>query len=239
MANIDYKLLFLEKCKNDDLHILIDYLTHDKDGSTRISEELTGTSLYRTCYPNNLNRMWSEIAEEFQKFGGNTFVNMFRGGGPAYKEILMDVCDKLKVAYNKQSTVELIETNLLQSILISTLDEMNEEELQILIKELGNPNTVGSKPAMIATLQIAIKAGGFGAYKVAMIVANWVAKAILGRGLAVGANAGLTRIMAGFAGPIGWIITAIWTAIDLASPAYRVTIPACIQIAYMRAALNK
>ena len=35
-------------------------------------------------------------------------------------------------------------------------------------------------------------------------------------------------------GPIGWAITSIWTIIDIAGPAYRVTIPACIQIAYMR-----
>ena len=40
--------------------------------------------------------------------------------------------------------------------------------------------------------------------------------------------------MAIFAGPIGWLLTVIWTAIDVAGPAYRVTIPCCIQIAYMR-----
>jgi len=35
-------------------------------------------------------------------------------------------------------------------------------------------------------------------------------------------------------GPIGWAITAVWTFADLSSPAYRVTVPAVIQIAYMR-----
>ncbi|HNE26607.1 MAG TPA: ubiquinol-cytochrome C chaperone family protein, partial [Pseudomonadales bacterium] len=35
-------------------------------------------------------------------------------------------------------------------------------------------------------------------------------------------------------GPIGWAITGIWTAIDIASPAFRVTIPAVIQIAALR-----
>lgn len=35
-------------------------------------------------------------------------------------------------------------------------------------------------------------------------------------------------------GPIGWAITAIWTAIDIAGAAYRVTIPAVIQVAYLR-----
>jgi uncharacterized protein YaaW (UPF0174 family) len=60
----------------------------------------------------------------------------------------------------------------------------------------------------------------------------------LGRGLSYAANAGLTRWLSIFAGPIGWALTAVWTAIDLAGPAYRVTIPAVIQIAYMRAKMN-
>ncbi|WP_409012598.1 hypothetical protein [Bacteroides xylanisolvens] len=39
-------------------------------------------------------------------------------------------------------------------------------------------------------------------------------------------------------GPIGWILTAVWTLIDIAGPAYRVTIPAVIQIAYIRQSAN-
>ena len=86
----------------------------------------------------------------------------------------------------------------------------------------------------MAALQVAIKASGFGSYKLAAVVANAVAKALLGRGLAFGATAGMMRTISVFAGPIGWAITAIWTAFDLGSPAYRVTVPCVIQIAYMR-----
>jgi hypothetical protein len=35
-------------------------------------------------------------------------------------------------------------------------------------------------------------------------------------------------------GPIGWAVTALWTLADLASPAYRVTVPCVVQIAYIR-----
>ena len=35
-------------------------------------------------------------------------------------------------------------------------------------------------------------------------------------------------------GPIGWVITGLWTAIDIAGPAYRVTIPAVIEIVVLR-----
>ena len=47
-------------------------------------------------------------------------------------------------------------------------------------------------------------------------------------------NAALTRLMSILTGPIGWAITGLWTAIDIAGTAYRVTIPAVIQVAALR-----
>lgn len=42
--------------------------------------------------------------------GANTFATMFRGGkGVPYKEVLEDVYDKMKVNFNKDSSVETIE----------------------------------------------------------------------------------------------------------------------------------
>jgi uncharacterized protein YaaW (UPF0174 family) len=86
----------------------------------------------------------------------------------------------------------------------------------------------------MAALQLVIKANGFAVYRLAVVVANATAKAILGRGLALGANVGITRTIGAFADPIGWAITAIWSAFDLAAPAYRVNEPCVIQLANMR-----
>ena len=49
-------------------------------------------------------------------------------------------------------------------------------------------------------------------------------------------NIGLEGMMTigAFAGPIGWVITGLWTLADVAGPAYRVTIPAVIQVAFLR-----
>ena len=93
---------------------------------------------------------------------------------------------------------------------------------------------VATKQAMVAAIQIAIRKGGFASYRIALIVANAIARALLGRGLSLAANAALVRWLSAFAGPIGWAFTIAWTAVDIAGPAYRVTIPAVIQIAYMR-----
>ncbi|MFC2611353.1 MAG: hypothetical protein ACFNYA_07650, partial [Capnocytophaga granulosa] len=79
-----------------------------------------------------------------------------------------------------------------------------------------------------------LRVGGFGTYKMAVIVANAVARSLLGRGLSFAGNATLTRTLGVALGPIGWIVTGLWTLLDIASPAYRVTIPCVIQVAYMR-----
>ncbi|AHA88953.1 hypothetical protein U063_1625 [Helicobacter pylori BM012A] len=41
------------------------------------------------------------------------------------------------------------------------------------------------------------------------------------------------------AGPIGWVITGALVSINLAGPAYRVTVPACVLIAILRLKLEQ
>jgi uncharacterized protein YaaW (UPF0174 family) len=46
-------------------------------------------------------------------------------------------------------------------------------------------------------------------------------------------------LFAVLAGPIGWVISGIWAAYDIAGPAYRVIIPCTITIAYLRSIYDK
>ena len=140
----------------------------------------------------------------------------------------------MKVNFNEKSPIEVIELALLSKILIDSLDKMDDEQLKETIVSLGIKSTNLGKQAIVAAIQAAISLGKFQAYALAVIVANAIAKQILGHGLRMATNAALTRAMSLFAGPIGWVITALWTIIDLAGPAYRVTVPAVIHIAYMR-----
>lgn len=59
-------------------------------------------------------------------------------------------------------------------------------------------------------------------------------EALIARGLSFGGNILLTRTIAILTGPVGWTISGVWTAVDIAGAAYRVTIPAAIQIAALR-----
>lgn len=227
-------LNFLHEASNEDLLILCDIITKDKDGNFRLTEELSGKKAYEINYPHNIKGMLPELIEELCRFGGNTIVNMFRKGGAPYEAILRDVAKRNKVNFNKNSNNEQIEQYLLQKLFTDSIENMSDEELKEMLKEFGYPTTNFTRQGAAAVLMTAWRAGGFKSYMMLVTVANAVARAVIGRGLPLVANAGLTRFMSIATGPIGWVLTSLWTAYDIAGPAYRVTTPAVIQIAYIR-----
>jgi uncharacterized protein YaaW (UPF0174 family) len=231
----DDDLEFLRLMQSENLQDLVYCLTHDSDGKPRLTEELTNNPQYKK-YGNDYHQYWEHIAGEIQCFGANTLATMIRGGkGVKYKEILVDVCDKMKVNYNKKSSTENIERNLLLKILEDALEKMKPDELKELAEVIGNKNSnIITKEALFAIFQAVFRAGGFKSYQLTLIIVNAVLKTLIGRGLSFGGNIILTRTMAILVGPIGWAITALWAAIDVAGPAYRVTIPAVILVAALR-----
>ncbi len=48
----------------------------------------------------------------------------------------------------------------------------------------------------------------------------------------------LKKTLGILAGPIGWVITDALVSINLAGPAYRVTVPACVLVATLRKKLK-
>ena len=162
-----------------------------------------------------------------------------RGHGVYYSEILGDVCWKVGVKRQYGELVEQWETNLLAMILAQSIEKMSPSEraeLQATFQSAGVKNldfSVGI-PATIFAARIAVHLTGFLKYQIAVIVANAVARTLLGRGLSFAANAALTRYVGVLFGPIGIAVTSLWTAYDAAGPAYRVTIPCCCHIAFLR-----
>lgn len=230
----DRDLLFLQQAKNEDLKTLVDILTHDTDGEIRIAEQLTNTDAYLYCYPYRLNMMWQEIAGELQRFGGNTLANLCRNEGIRYREILQDICRKLEVYFCGYESTEEIERHLLEKVCMDSVANMSEEELRKMIQELNIPMKNPRKYMIVAALQMAIRRGGILFTRIAAYITRLISRMLIGRSaLMIGSNL-LNKVLGTLAGPLGWAITAGWTVYDLASPAYRVTIPGVIQVAYMR-----
>ena len=190
----DSDLEFLGQVKSEDLNDLVSVLTYDKDGKKRHFESLTNNDLYKKYYPDH-HQYWEDIAAEIQCFGGNTFANAFRlGKGVLYKEVLMDVCDRLKCKYDKKTSVNEIENSLLMKILSDSLKKMSQEELRKLAESFGLANAEKITPEMLlGSFQTAFIAGGFLSYQLALIIANAVANFIFGRGISFAGNIALTR----------------------------------------------
>lgn len=230
----DPNLEFLLYCSNEDLKVLVEFLIKDKNGEIRFTESLTAEARFKSC-GGKYQRIWDLIAGELQLFGADSIATALRGGkGVLYKEILEDVCKRLKVNYNPRSAIAKIEQNLLFKIIEDSLENMTDGEKREFAEQMNLNISQLSPAAITGALQIAIQAGGFTAYKLSMIVANSVAKYLTGTGLSLAVNSSLARGISVFAGPIGWVFTGILTLPLITGPAYRVTIPSVIQIAYMR-----
>ncbi len=223
----------LRGAPDDMLDPLVGYLTDDGQG--RLAGQLSGTAAFQKHHPAH-GRYADEIAAELQKFGGNTLANVARlGRGVRYAEIARDVAGKLGVDLGSDAPLALVEERVLFKILEQAWPRMDDRERHELLDTIGAEYSGALPQALpLAVLQVAIQASGFAFYKLALVVANGVARAVLGRGLTLAANAALSRSIAIATGPIGWAVTALWTAVDLAGPAFRVTIPCVVQVATIR-----
>ena len=230
----DPDLEFLQLCENEDLKVLVDFLTRGKNKKLRWTERLSVEPRFKEC-GEDYKKVWDLIAGELQLCGADSIASLVRRGeGVLYRDILIAAAKRLKVNFNPKSSVDKIELNLLMKVVEKSLEKMTDEEKREFAKAMNLKVEQLSAAVIMAALQTAIRVGGFEAYQLALVVANALSRALLGRGLALGVNAGLTRMISIFAGPIGWAITFILTVPLISGPAYRVTVPSVIQIAYMR-----
>lgn len=203
----------------DDLDILVDYLTDN--GAGRVSLSDSTRKRFEACkhaglYP-AVDR--AEIASEILLFGGNSIVNIFRGGkGVSYTELVGDVASHLKVSYSKDADAMEIETAIVSKLYDETLNKMStSERKRFICQDLIYPNLepdMGDMPEPLFKAQV---------------VANGMASKMLGRGIKLGDWAPYALFLT----PFG-LLASVWSAVELTGAAYCVTMPCVIQIAYMR-----
>lgn len=245
--------LLLAQADVADLDILVDYITDNGEGRISLNNDVCARLVKckeRKAYT-DADR--SLISREIRAFGGNTLTNVYRDmrsslafgslldkvlpdvdATISYDEVVKDVASHLKVHFDKNEDLLVVEDAILRKILRDSFEKMSPDERAMVLKELNVTDLGMLGPAASAALIAAGRAGGFATYKLALVVANAVSKALLGRGLPLVVNAAAARTIGVVLGPIGWVVTGVWTLADMASPAYRVTVPCVVQIAYMR-----
>lgn len=222
----DVDLEFLRELSSEYLDPLVRVLTliKNRDGDLRWTQELTHEDRYIRHSPDH-HQYWDLVAAEFVKFGSHTL-----GRRRSYRQILCNVCDKQDVNYNRKAPIERIEEGLLARALTDRVQEMTEDELRSLIKEL-DLKVRPDAGAVVIALQALIRSGGFPPYQMAVILLHSIANA-LGLTLPFVAYTTLTRLMSIFASPLVSAGTVLWW---IGRPAYRVIQPATVMIACLRA----
>lgn len=223
----------IQSAEESDLAILADFITDSNKGRVSLDSAIRA-QIDTFKRSETLNKNCDLLIKEIQEFGGNSIINFIRGNGVEYEEIVKDVAEHMNVKVEAADGIEELEIKILLAMALKGMEKMSPEEQRDFLSKISGGKVTGLGPGAFAALQAAALAGGFSTYMLATTVAHAVARRLLGRGLAFATTGSLMRGISIFAGPLGWAVTAIWTAFDMASPAYRVTVPCVIQIAYMR-----
>ncbi|WP_447858151.1 YaaW family protein [Enterobacter ludwigii] len=159
------------------------------------------------------------LVRELQHFGGNTFVNLFRRNGVNYSEIVDDVASHLKMKVPATASVEEKEALIIDCVFTSSWKKMSDDERSQILRDMGINGS--------ANMDIPV-------WQRAALVANSLAQTTAGKVLPLIAGLGIGRVLGVLTGPVGLAITGLYTAYDISNPAFRVTLPCVVQIAWIR-----
>ena len=216
----------LEAASNEELGVIHDILL------TKTSEGLSNAVRYKEYYPNH--REYADlIAEELRDFGGNTLVNIFRGEGPSYKEIVCDVADKIDAPHRREWKIAQVEHSVMARVLEKAFEEMSKAERRSVLHAVGLTEDRDDENYH-ELFQTVFHGGGRRSQELMEIVRDALVENLLGRGLQVAANVVLGRALGALLGPIGWAVTGFVAVIQIAGPSYKVTLPSVANVGCIR-----
>ena len=230
----DPDLEFLAQCQNKDLELLVKYLTTDKDGSLRLTEQITSSESYKNNFPNH-QAYWKLLASEIQHFGANSLMTLLRGGeGVLYREVINDIADKLGLFVKKEDPIESVELALMCKLMMDAIDKMPEKNLPAVVDALEIQPESMNRSDIKNALRWATKTEGYKPLTLASVVVHSVLNHITNKGVEV-RNIPLSGAIDVIVNPVGVLFEGIENLIKIPGPAYRVTIPCSVLIAYLRA----
>ncbi|HHR0826392.1 TPA: YaaW family protein, partial [Klebsiella pneumoniae] len=202
-----------------DIDLLIDYVTNTGKLGFSMSDSVKTVlqDAKRQDIPDE--ETLRLLVRELQHFGGNTFVNLFRRNGVNYSEIVDDVASHLKMKVPATASVEEKEALIIDCVFTSSWKKMSDDERSQILRDMGINGS--------ASMDIPV-------WQRAALVANSLAQTTAGKVLPLIAGLGIGRVLGVLTGPVGLAITGLYTAYDISNPAFRVTLPCVVQIAWIR-----
>lgn len=241
----DEDLEFLKKCSNQELEGLFQILAYDpKNGHKRLTTSLLKSEEYQK-YKEDYHMYWERIAGELQLYGGNTLVNIFRGKGVKYRQIIEHTARRLKLPIIGFIPTAELENAICEKLMLDLFSKMKEKDAEKFLSELAiededlkkiinSYNEIPWGKISVTVIRQAFKAGGMVTYRATLVFANLIWRHLFGRGLTFVANNTIAKILGGFlSGPVAIALNA-WIIADLTGPAMRVVIPAVVLISALR-----
>lgn len=139
---------------------------------------------------------------------------------------------------DEHDTAEDMEKALLDKVTDKMLDELTYEQRKQVMKDLNIKRRTYNKQAVMAALLLTRRINLRLYNYVMSYILRMVTQLLIGRGVLTAGFGLLSRGLGIMMGPVGWIVLSGWTAWDIAGPAYRVTVPAVIQVAFLRMKYN-
>ncbi|EFB2831462.1 MULTISPECIES: hypothetical protein [Escherichia] len=230
MSEIDIKgdetlvALLLNADKND-IDLLIDYITPDGkfnfSQSDRVKKALRDGKNSEAIDEETLRL----LIRELQHFGGNTVINLFRGNGVSYSEIVDDVASHLKIKVAKNAPVKEKESLIIDAVFASSWNKMSDDDRRQLLRDMGINTSISLDKLSRMELPLLQRAS---------MVASGLAQIATGKALPLIAGLGIGRVLGVLTGPVGLALTGLYTAYDISNPAFRITLPCVVQIAWIR-----
>lgn len=230
MSEIDIKgdetlvALLLNADKND-IDLLIDYITPDGkfnfSQSDRVKKALRDGKNSEAVDEETLRL----LIRELQHFGGNTVMNLFRRNGVSYSEIVDDVASHLKIKVAKNAPVKEKESLIIDAVFASSWSKMSDDDRRQLLRDMGINTSISLDKLSRMELPLLQRAA---------MVASGLAQIATGKALPLIAGLGIGRVLGVLTGPVGLALTGLYTAYDISNPAFRITLPCVVQIAWIR-----
>lgn len=226
----DEDLSFLHQCSEEHLATFTHILTHNENGKPRLSSTLLRNEIFQAMegHPERYRRNWQLIAGELQHFGGDSIANTLRRHGKFYREILLDVCKRLKVKADEHTSTLEIEQQLLEHFLEHSWKKMDDQQkadfftaVECRVKEQKE-----LLPHLLQTHKLTQGVSHLLDARLTKILRTHAAVSVIGHGLVRGAGLG---------GPLGAAFNGVKA---VSGSAYRVTIPAVLHIACLRQMAN-
>lgn len=242
----DEDLFVLALSSHEDLKRLARVLTHDEsDGEKRHSQALLSDSSYQAAVQKgDLRPAWKAIAAELQAYGGDSIANTWRSltqdhTGVSYREIVTDICGHLKLKFKPADDIKNLEDQLLVGLILSQKDKFKTEDLIRIMEDVAKG--VGLSKSLQKDWKFDELIQCIATDAKASYLAALVAPAIASTALPFLARLSMPAVLAVVAPRLGGalvpglnVVAATSALTLLTSPAFRVTLPAVLEVIRIR-----